>query len=40
MANSSAGCGEILMHLLLVFLTCGLWLIVLIVMACVNASKK
>ena len=40
MANGSAGCGEILMHILLEFVTCGLWLIVLIVMACLNASKK
>ena len=40
MASSSSGCGGVLGHLLLVFLTGGLWLIVLIVMACVNSMKK
>lgn len=40
MANNSSGCGGVLFHLLMVFLTGGIWLIVLIVMACVNSFKK
>ena len=40
MANSSSGCYSVAFHLLMVFLTGGVWLIVLIVMACVNSFKK
>ena len=40
MAGNSSGCSSVLFHLLMVFLTGGIWLIVLIVMACVNMSKK
>ena len=40
MANSSSGCGGVLFHLLMIFLTGGIWLIVLIVMACVKSLNK
>ena len=40
MSNNYPGCGSIAFHLVMVFLTGGIWLIVLIVIACLNSSKK
>lgn len=40
MSKGSSECGAVGFHLLMIFLTGGIWLVVLIVMACVNSMKK